>query len=136
MRHLGIDYGTKRTGLAISDETGLLARPYELLDTHSDLIEKIAEIVRSEEIGMVVLGMPYDLRGEETDITRLVREFLTKLRDALPCPVEEHDEAMSSQRAVRKMVDAGVRKTKRRKKGTTDTWAAAIILQEYLDNDK
>ena len=136
MKHLGIDYGTKRTGVAISDETGLLARPYEVLDSRDDLLGTIAEIVRNEEIEMVVVGMPYDLRGEETDITRLVRDFLEKLRDLLPCSVEEHDEAMSSRRAVERMVHAGVGKKKRRQKGKTDTWAAALILQEYLDQAK
>lgn len=133
MKHLGIDYGKRRTGLAISDETGLLARPYRLLETSPDTPGEIAAIVEEESVGIVVLGMPYDLRGEETDTTRLVRTFGQELRKLLSCPVEEQDEALSSRRAVEQMVQAGVGKKRRGEKGRTDTWAAAIILQEYLD---
>lgn len=134
MKHLGIDYGTARTGLAVSDETGTLARPYDLLRTSDRIVEEIALIVEREEIGRVVLGMPYDLRGARTETTERVALFLEALRERLDCEVVEQDEALSSRRAVERMVEAGVRKSKRRRKGTTDTWAAALILQEYLDN--
>ncbi len=133
MKHLGIDYGAVRTGLAISDETGMLVRPFELLMTGETMIEKIAQIVEREGVERVVVGMPYDLRGERTETTEIVAAFVKQLRERLPCEVVEQDEALSSRRAVERMVEAGMKKSKRRAKGTTDTWAAALILQEYLD---
>ncbi|MGE3800275.1 MAG: Holliday junction resolvase RuvX [Candidatus Kapaibacterium sp.] len=134
MRSLGIDYGTARVGLAISDELGITVRPFGVLKYSKNIVEEILAIVQREGIGLVVVGMPYDLRGNETETTERVQRFAEKLRGMLPCPVVEWDEALSSRKAVERMVEAGVKKSKRREKGTTDSWAAAIILQEYLSS--
>ena len=104
MKHLGIDYGAVRTGLAISDETGMLVRPFELLMTGETMIEKIAQIVEREGVERVVVGMPYDLRGERTETTEIVAAFVKQLRERLPCEVVEQDEALSSRRAVERMI--------------------------------
>ncbi len=133
MRTLGIDYGTARVGLALSDELGVLASPYTTLAYSNTIFEEIAEIVLRENVGAVVIGMPYDANGAETDSTRRTKNFAEKLRKVLDCPVAEHDEAFSSRRAMERMVEAGVRKSKRRQKENTDNWAAAIVLQEFLD---
>lgn len=133
MRVLGIDYGTARVGLALSDELGILATPHGAVAYSADVHLQIAGIVREQNVGTVVLGMPYDLKGQETDSTRRVKRFAEKLREVLSCPVVEQDEALSSRRAVERMVEAGVKKSRRRQKENTDAWAAAIILQEYLD---
>ncbi len=132
MRSLGIDYGTARVGLAISDELGITVRPYRVLQYSRQVVGEIAAIVESEEIGQVVVGVPHGLRGEETESTRRAKNFAEKLRNVLSCNVIEWDEALSSRKAVERMVEAGVRKSKRREKGMTDAWAAAIILQEYM----
>lgn len=134
MRTLGIDYGTARVGLAVSDELGILASPYTVLSYSKGVIEEIAEIVRKENVGEVVVGMPYGLKGESTESTERTKRFAEKLREALSCTVAEWDEAFSSRRAVARMVEAGVRKSQRRRKENTDAWAAAIILQEYLES--
>lgn len=138
MRTLGIDYGTARVGLALSDEMGVIATPHSVLSYSRAVAAEIAAIVARENVGAVVVGMPYDLRGRETESTRRVKNFVVTLGDALTaagvsCPIHERDEALSSQRAVARMVEAGVRKEKRRQKENTDMWAAAIILQEHLD---
>lgn len=136
MRALGIDYGTARIGLAISDELGITVRPYNVLSRTKDVIEQIGLIVQNEKVETVVVGMPYDLRGRVTESTERVKKFAEKLRQALPCDVEEWDEALSSRKAVERMVEAGIKKSKRREKGMTDAWAAAIILQEWLDTQR
>ena len=133
MRTLGIDYGTARVGLALSDELGVLASPYQTLAYSKDVVEEIVDIVRRENVGAVVIGMPYDANGNQTDSTRRTKNFAEKLRKVLDCPVAEHDEAFSSRRAIERMVEAGIRKSKRRQKENSDNWAAAIVLQEYLD---
>ena len=133
MRTLGIDYGTARVGLALSDEFGILASPYRTLAYSKEILREIADVVREQEVGTVVLGIPYDLNGAVTESTKRTMAFAEKLREVLPCPVIEMDEALSSRRAVQKMVEAGVKKSKRRNKENTDAWAAAIILQEFLD---
>ncbi|MCB0713522.1 MAG: Holliday junction resolvase RuvX [Ignavibacteriae bacterium] len=134
MRSLGIDYGTARVGLAISDELGITVRPYSVLTYSKSVVDEIHKVVQTEAVELVVVGMPYDLRGKETETTVRVKKFIEKLRGILPCPVVEWDEALSSRKAVERMVEAGVKKSKRREKGTTDSWAAAIILQEYLSS--
>lgn len=134
MRILGIDYGTARVGIALSDELGILASPRAVLPYSKAVIEQIADIVRREEVGSVVIGMPYGLKGETTESTERTKRFAEKLRAALPCPVVEWDESFSSRRAVARMVEAGVRKSQRRKKENTDAWAAAVVLQEYLES--
>jgi putative Holliday junction resolvase len=133
MRLLAVDYGTARVGTAISDELGMFARPYKLIPASENLSREIEAIVRENAVGQVVVGMPYALDGSETGTTRKVKAFVRALQALLPCTVVEWDESHSSRTAVERMVTAGVSKKKRRQKGTTDTWAAAVILQEYLD---
>ena len=132
MRSLAIDYGTARVGVAISDELGITVRPYGVLNYSKKVIDEIASIVEAEGVELVVIGMPYDLRGNVTESTERTKRFAENLRQSLACEVVEWDEALSSRKAVERMVEAGIRKSKRREKGTTDAWAAAVILQEYL----
>lgn len=133
MRLLAIDYGTARIGLAISDETGTIARPYRTIPSNGEAAATIATIVKEEGVGEIVLGMPYDLRGKETESTRNTQKFAEQLRPLLTCPITERDESLSSRKAVERMVEAGVGKKRRREKENIDAWAAAIVLQEYLD---
>lgn len=134
MRILAIDYGTVRVGTAISDEIGMIATPFRLLPYSREVVQTIATIVAEESIGEVVVGVPFMHDGRETLTTRQAENFAARLRTILPCPVVEWDEAFSSRRAGERMIEAGVPKSKRRKKGNTDTWAAAIVLQDYLDS--
>lgn len=134
MRALAVDYGTVRIGLAISDELKMFASPLKVLATSADSPAEIAGIVASGGVDVVVLGMPYRLNGTESETTKRVKAFAEKLRPLLSCPLVEWDESFSTQRASERMIAAGVRKKKRREKGTSDLWAASVILQEYLDS--
>jgi putative Holliday junction resolvase len=133
MRVLAVDYGTKRVGLAMSDELMMFASPYKMIPSTENLHEDIARIIEQNNIERVVLGMPY--MGEEvTPTMQKILAFAEKLRTVVACPIIEWDESFSSRFAIKQMFENGVRKKKRQTKGTTDQWAAAIILQEYLDS--
>jgi putative Holliday junction resolvase len=134
MRVLAIDYGTAKVGLAISDDLGLFASPYKVIASSEHLAQDIAEIIRKERVDRVVLGMPYPVEKDPSPTLGKVRIFQKKLAKAISCPIIEWDEAFSSRRAVSQMISNGVRKKRREQRGTTDLWAASIILQEYLDS--
>ncbi len=134
MRVLAIDFGTVRIGTALSDELGLFASPHKVLPYSKDAAAGIAALVQESGVATVVIGMPYALDGTETDMTRRTRNFAEKLRPLLPCALVEWDEAFSSRTAGSLMRDAGMRRKRRQEKGMTDTWAAAVILQGYLDS--
>lgn len=134
MRVLAIDFGTVRIGTAISDELGLVARPLVVIPySRTAAAEQIAELARRENAQRVVIGMPYALDGTESDMTRLVKRFAELLRPLLPCPLDEWDEAYSSRTAGARMLSAGVGRKRRGEKGRTDAWAAAVILEGYLE---
>lgn len=134
MRVLAVDYGTVRVGLALSDELGLFATPLETQPYRADIVERIASIASAHTVATVVVGMPYALDGTESDMTRRVKSFAERLRAVLPCPVVEWDESFSSRAAAQRMRGTGVGRRRRRSKGTTDAWAASIILEEYLES--
>ena len=134
MRILSIDYGTVRVGLALSDELRITVSPYKVLLCSDELAGQVAQVVRDENVGTVVLGVPSVADGAVTELTKKIRAFGEELRKEVGCEVVEWDESYSSRRAVGKMIDAGIPKSKRRKKETTDMWAAALILQDYLDS--
>jgi putative Holliday junction resolvase len=133
MRALGIDYGTVKVGLALSDELKMLATPYKVVPSNADLADVIARVVQENNVDTIVMGMPY-YDGAETQTTAKVRAFTERLRTMVSVPIFFWDESFSTRFARSRMVDAGVRKKRRTARGTTDTWAAAIILQEFLDN--
>jgi putative Holliday junction resolvase len=134
MRILAIDFGTVRIGTALSDELRMLASPHIVIPYSKDAAQAVAALAAQQNVESVVLGMPYALDGTESEMTRQTKNFAAKLRALVTCPVIEWDEAFSSRRAGEQMRSAGVKKKKRQTKGTTDAWAAAIILQEYLDS--
>lgn len=134
MRILSVDFGTVRIGTALSDELKMLASPYKVIPYTKDAAEVIAGLAREHAVESVVVGMPYTLDGTESLMTRQTKNFAARLRALVACPVIEWDEAFSSRKAGERMRGAGVKKKKRQEKGTTDAWAAAIILQEYLDS--
>lgn len=134
MRALAIDFGTVRVGLAISDDLGMFASPYQVIASGRDLADRIAQIVAAEKIDRVVLGVPYPVhKNIDSPTFHRVKAFREDLEKVLNCPIIEWDESFTSRRAVSQMVANGVRKKRRQTKGTTDLWAASIILQEYLD---
>jgi putative holliday junction resolvase len=139
MRFLGIDYGRRRIGLALSDATGLLARPWKTVARDGNpsqvgamLASEIA-VLHSETDGLeaVVLGFPRHLSGEEHDQSRAVRTLADHLGRAIAIPVHLQDERLSSREAESLL--ARTEKDWRRRKALLDAAAAAVILQDFLD---
>jgi putative Holliday junction resolvase len=131
-RILALDYGTKRIGIALSDELGWTAQPLETLDrrTLDRDIAHIAALVRSHEVARVILGLPLQLDGRPGPAVEAMREFAAKLESGLPVPLVLWDERMTTKAAEDLLIAADVSRKKR--KGVVDRIAAAILLQSYL----
>lgn len=135
MRYLGIDYGAKRIGIALSDEGGKIAFPRETLTCLSDrqggdfekILAKIREICVKEEVGQVVVGLPFSFEGRETAQTEETKNFAEKLKKAASLPVEFENEILTSRMVERDIKEGRIKKEK------IDAASAAIILQSYLD---
>ncbi|MCD6142468.1 Holliday junction resolvase RuvX [Candidatus Acetothermia bacterium] len=133
MRILGIDYGTVRIGLAISDPDGIIASPlpvYIRTDIRSD-VEHIARLVRESGVERIVIGLPLNMDGTAGEMADEVAVFADRLRAQLSIPVVTFDERMTSTEAERVLLQANVSRKKRR--GIRDSLAAVLILQSYLD---
>lgn len=125
MKILGIDYGSKRVGLAISDESHTLARELDIWSP-SEFWKKINSLAAKEEVGRIIIGLPLNMSGGQTESTRRVQEFCDKLEEQLLIPIEYMDERLSSVMAGK--LPGG--------KKNIDSLAAQIILQNYLDKQK
>ncbi len=134
MRFLAIDYGDKRTGLAICDADETIATPLSVIKGQVRLIDKIVGIIDSEEIDAVVLGLPLNADGSEGPQARHVRHFGARLAKQIDIPVYFQDEWLSSFAAERKLADA--RLTRKKKAQRLDAVAAAEILQTFLEQRK
>jgi putative pre-16S rRNA nuclease len=133
MRILGIDYGEKRVGLAISDLTGTIATPYKVLQIRGmrHAIELIREDIAELEPELIVVGLPLNMNGTQGPSAELALKLQSKLIAKTGLPVETYDERLSTVAAERVLIDADVSRKKRKK--VIDKMAAAIILQSYLD---
>jgi putative Holliday junction resolvase len=129
-RVLGIDYGTKRVGLALSDTTQKLATPLMVCE-RQDAVESIGSIMAENDVESIVVGMPTSLSGEEGIAAQNAKKFVDELKQQLAVPVMVEDERFTTVIAERAMIGAGERRKNRRNK--IDSVAAAIILQGYLD---
>ena len=135
-RIIGIDYGSARTGLAVSDPLQIFASALETLPS-AKIIEYLQKYSASETITMFVVGMPLELDGTPSETAHQVRSFVGQLRKAFPdVPVEYEDERFTSVLAHRAMIDGGMKASRRRDKKEVDKISAAIILQSYLDKKK
>ncbi|HYG64462.1 MAG TPA: Holliday junction resolvase RuvX [Thermoanaerobaculia bacterium] len=132
-RALGIDFGEKRIGLAISDPEGRLAVPLTTLERRKDraAVAQIAEIARREGVGRLVLGEPVGLDGRRGEAAERVRRFGEKLAAAAGLPLEMVNEALTTVEAAERLREAGV--DPRREPERLDAIAAQILLQEALD---
>ncbi|HEX7119612.1 MAG TPA: Holliday junction resolvase RuvX [Longimicrobiales bacterium] len=135
-RILGVDYGERRIGLAVSDPTATIARPLPTLLRRRGKrppVAKVAELAREHEADGIVLGLPLTPEGEEDAWTREVRDFGEKLASRTGLPVEYIDERFTSARAERAIRSLGLKRGAREEKGRVDAAAAVLILQAYLD---
>lgn len=131
-RILGLDYGTRRIGVALSDPLQLTAGPLTVLDAADpDLAEGLCRLVAEHEVELVVVGLPVGLDGGEGPAAAAARRFAAEVRGAVAVPVELYDERFSTVTAERTLIEAGLRRERR--KGTRDRVAAAVFLQAYLD---
>ena len=130
---LGIDYGTKRTGIAITDALQIIATGLTTVATHT-LDDFIADIVLKEDIDCFVVGDPKNLDGTNTDSTAHVSGFVKRLQKLYPTTlVHQIDERFTSKIAKQSLLASGVKKKSRQNKALVDKLSATIILQNYLD---
>lgn len=132
-RLAGIDYGTKRIGIAVCDEFHVTVNPRKVFDAQDPaLIDDICEFLRTENVAAVVVGIPYRQDGKNESFIAEIEEFIALLNEKSGLPVIRHDEYLTSRQAVRIMVEIGRKKKDRRKKEITDMFAAALILRDFL----
>ena len=131
-RILALDYGTKRIGVALSDELGWTAQPLETFErrTLEWDVAHIVSLIASHEVERVVLGFPLQLDGREGPAIRAMREFFEKLESGIAVPLILWDERMTTKAAENLLIAANVSRKKR--KGAVDRIAAALLLQSYL----
>ena len=131
-RILAIDYGDVRVGLAISDLTQTIAQPFETLlyNNSNHLLNQLDNIIRENNIGLIVVGIPYNMKGEDTQQTSKVREFISLIQDHLMIDIKLVDERLTSLEAEKIMHKMNIKTGSNKSK--IDKIAASIILQEYL----
>lgn len=132
-RILAIDYGVKRTGIAVTDPLRIIATPMETVLTQ-DLLKFLKEYTQREPVDEFVIGMPKTLKNEDSEIAPAVRKFVAVLKSSFPeKPVYEVDERFTSSMAQRAMIEGGMKKKDRQVKGNVDKISATLILQSFLE---
>lgn len=133
-RVMAIDYGTKRTGVAVTDTNRIIATPLEAVASH-ELLKFIQTYCQKEVVDEFVVGMPKTLANEDSEIAPLVRKFIDVLKKTFPeKPVHLADERFTSSIALQAMIDGGMKKKDRQVKGNVDKISATLILQTFLDS--
>ena len=131
-RFLGIDYGSKRVGLAISDKSNIIAKPYKTLinKSENDLLNQIDTIIKDKNIKLIVIGLPLNMSGKDSSQTKSVRKFKETL-DGIGLPIVFEDERLSSISAKNSLIFQNIKTG--HNKLQIDKTAAAILLQQFLD---
>jgi putative holliday junction resolvase len=133
-RILAIDYGGKRTGLAVTDPLQIIATGLATIDS-KELIPYLKNYLTTEEVELIIIGLPTNWDDTDTHATPLVKAAIKKLKKSLPTmPIKTVDERYTSKMAKDAMLEMGMKKKDRRVKGNVDIIAATIMLQEYLQN--
>ncbi|MBF8294004.1 MAG: yrrK [Bacteroidetes bacterium] len=136
-RIMGLDFGTTRIGISLSDPLQIIAKPFTTIENGRGMIGEIRVIVRDENVGLIVVGMPLNLKGEKGKKAQEVDEFIGKIRDAIHVEVIHWDERFTTLIAHQTLLSMGTKREERRtKKGRVDSMAAAILLQGFLDSRK
>lgn len=131
-RILAIDYGKKRTGLAVTDMLRITANPLLTIET-KNLLEWLKNYFATEQVDTVVIGHPTQMNGQESESMNYIRPFMESFRSAFPTiPLVPFDERFTSVLAHKAMIDGGMKKKERQDKAAVDRIAACIILQDYL----
>ncbi|UNY97572.1 Holliday junction resolvase RuvX [Zhouia spongiae] len=131
-RIIALDYGTKRTGIAVTDELQIIASGLTTVNT-LDLIPFLTDYVSKEKVELIVVGEPKRLHNEASEVETQIEKFLGKLRGVLPkMPIKRIDERFTSKIAFQSLLDTGQKKKVRKNKALIDEISATIILQDYL----
>lgn len=132
-RILAVDYGLKRTGIASTDPSKIIATPLETIPTQS-LQDYLKKYVSNEDVEAIVVGMPRRMDGTDSHITKDVIKFVDLLKNNFPSlAIYTHDERFTSKMAFDAMITGGMKKSERRKKENIDKISAAIILQSFME---
>ena len=135
---LGIDFGLKRIGLSLSDDTQTIAFPlkYILNESLKKAVSELKKIINEEDIGLIVIGMPIGLKGKQTEISIKIEEFIKQLKDEIDggIIITVYDERFSSVQAQKSLIEQNIKRKKRKER--IDSIASTFILQSYLDRHK
>lgn len=133
---MAIDYGQKRTGIAVTDPLQIIASGLVTLTSH-EVIAYLAEYVKNEQVDLIVVGQPRDMMNKPSDASRFTEPFVKRLKKAFPhIPVMRYDERFTSRMAFQTMIDAGLGRKRRQDKALVDTISATLILQSFLEHQK
>ncbi|MGF7045953.1 putative Holliday junction resolvase [Paenibacillus sp. DS2015] len=134
MRIMGLDYGDRRIGVAVSDAFGWTAQGLEVIERRREGAEfdRIAEIVREREVSEIVVGLPKNMDGTVGFRGQICIDFADKLKELLSLPIHLRDERLTTVSAEKTLIEADVSRKKRKK--VVDMMAASLILQNYLDS--
>lgn len=131
-RIVAIDYGKKRTGIAVTDDLQIIASGLTTVDTE-ELISFLKTYISKEQVELFVIGKPKKLNNTDSESEILIIPFLEKLQKSIPhIPIKRIDERFTSKIAFQTMIDSGIKKNKRKNKALVDEISATIILQSYL----
>ncbi len=134
MRILSIDYGQKRTGLAVTDALQLIANGLDVVET-KNLEAYLADYLKREEVETIVVGYPRQTNGEDSENMKRITPFVNRLKKLYPnIAIEMYDERFTSVLAHQTMLDSGIGKKARQNKGLVDRISATIILQDYMES--
>ena len=131
-RILAIDYGEKRTGIAVTDELQIIASGLITVKTDK-LIKFLIDYTNKEQVELFIVGLPKQMNNSDSESEKHILSFLKQLKKSLPkIPIKRIDERFTSKIAFQTMIDSGLKKKQRRNKGLVDEISATIILQSYL----
>ncbi|MBD5366904.1 MAG: Holliday junction resolvase RuvX [Muribaculaceae bacterium] len=135
-RLLSIDYGRRRTGVAVTDPLQIVASGLTTVPTHT-LLQFLKDYTAREQVDTIVVGHPTDMHGNDSESMRYIKPAVERIRRELPSiPVVYYDERFTSVLAHRAMIDGGMKKSDRRVKGTVDEISATILLNDYLESKR
>jgi putative Holliday junction resolvase len=135
-RVMGIDYGSTRIGISLSDPLKIIAQPFRTLPNDGKFWQDLKSILQDQAVQLVVVGMPLNLKGQKGKKAEEVEQFIERLKAVTNCEVVVWDERFTSTIAQRTLLAMGTTKGQRRVKGRVDAMAAAVILQNFLDSTK
>jgi putative Holliday junction resolvase len=134
MRLMALDHGTRRIGVAVSDELQMIASPLEFIPAEplDKVIERVQQIIREKEVELILIGLPRNMDGTLGPAAEKVNAFIAALQPHITTPIKKWDERLTSVMANRALLQGNVRRADRKQK--VDKMAAAILLQSYLDS--